>query len=68
MKQQTTNNSEIGIWYDANNNNLYMKMTEKEIFEWLQTTNEFIWKSLNKEQQENRLNKKKEELYKIPTK
>lgn len=68
MKQQTTNNSEIGIWYDVNDDNLYKKMTEKEIFEWLQTTNEFIWKSLNKEQQENRLNKKKEELYKIPTK
>ncbi len=49
------------IWYDEKNPALYKKLTEKEIFEWLQSTNEFIWKALTKEQ---RLENKIKELYK----
>lgn len=46
---------EPGIWYDIDNPSLYKKLTDKEVFEWLESTNKFIWKSLTPQQQKQKI-------------
>lgn len=56
----TENNKleEPTVWYDTDNPSLYKKLTDKEVFEWLESTNRFIWKSLTPEQQKQKITDK----------
>jgi hypothetical protein len=50
--------------YDVNNQNLYLNLEVKEIFEWLYTTNEFLWKLKTDEEKEQYLQNKIKQNYK----
>ncbi|QQR97768.1 MAG: hypothetical protein IPK18_13175 [Sphingobacteriales bacterium] len=63
MREKIINTNENTI-YDVNNPNLYLNLDVKEVFEWIETTNEFIWKTLTKEQQEQQIENRKKKLYK----
>ncbi|MCB9033554.1 MAG: hypothetical protein H6553_06940 [Chitinophagales bacterium] len=64
MQNENSNNKTLAPWYDPNNPNLYKKMTEKEVFEWLSQHNAFIWAAMTPEQREQQKELKIKSLYK----
>lgn len=49
---------EPNVWYDINNESLYKNLSPKEVFEWLENSNKFIWKSLTEEERKQKIENK----------